>query len=68
MKILNAARLREGGLTARYHRYILGDKSNAGQDASLRVEMGNPDLRYFPMELAITMGVSIYYAREESSA
>jgi len=55
-------------LTTRYHRYTIGDKSDESQDASLRVEIGNPDLRYFPMELTITMGVIIYYAREESSA
>ena len=30
-----------GGLTTRCHGYIIGDKSDEGQDASLRVEMGN---------------------------
>ena len=28
-------------LTTRYHGYIISDKSNEGQDASLRIEMGN---------------------------
>ena len=32
-------------LTTRCHRYIIGDKSNEGQDASLRIEMGNVGLR-----------------------
>ena len=30
-------------LTTRCHRYIIADKSNEGQDASLRIEMGNPN-------------------------
>ncbi len=29
-------------MTTRYHGYIIGDKSDKGQDAVLRVEMGNP--------------------------
>ena len=33
-----------GRLTTRYHGYIIGDKSNEGQDASWRIEMGNPKL------------------------
>ena len=33
-----------GGLTTRCHGYIIGDKSDEGQDASLRVEMGNVGL------------------------
>jgi FtsP/CotA-like multicopper oxidase with cupredoxin domain len=28
-------------LTTRYHRYIIADKSNEGQDTSLQIEMGN---------------------------
>ncbi len=31
-------------MTTRYHGYIIGDKNNAGQDASLRIEMGNVGL------------------------
>ena len=34
-----------GGLTTRCHGYIIGDKSDEGQDASLLVEMGNPGLK-----------------------
>ena len=30
-----------GGLITRCHGYIIGDKSDEGPDASLRVEMGN---------------------------
>ena len=33
-----------GGLTTRYHGYTITDKSDEGQDASLRIEMGDPDL------------------------
>ncbi len=32
-------------LTTRYHRYIIADKRHEGQDASLRIEMGNPNLQ-----------------------
>ena len=31
-------------LTTRYHGYTICDKSNAGQDDSLRIEMGNPKI------------------------
>ena len=30
-------------MTTRYHGYTIGDKSNAGQDAALRIEMVNPN-------------------------
>ncbi len=30
-------------LTPRYHGYIIGDKSDEGQDAPSRIEMGNPN-------------------------
>ena len=30
-----------GRLTTRYHGHIIGDNSDEGQDASLRVKMGN---------------------------
>jgi len=33
-----------GGLTTRYHGYTITGKSDEGQDASLRIEMGNPKL------------------------
>ena len=33
----------EVDLTTRYHVRIITDKSNESQDASLRVEMGNPE-------------------------
>jgi len=36
-------------LTNRCHRYSIADKSNEGQDASLRVEMGNPGLKEMEM-------------------
>ena len=31
-------------LTTRCHGYIIGDGRDEGQDASLRIEMGNPNL------------------------
>ena len=34
-------------LTTRCHEYIISDKSNAGQDASLLIEMGNPGSKVF---------------------
>ena len=33
-----------GKLITRYHDYIIADKSNEGQDAPLRIDMGNPNL------------------------
>lgn len=38
-------------MTARYHRYIIGDKSNTGKDAPLRIEMGAIGLSGFKQEL-----------------
>ena len=43
--VADCCRAPGGGLTTRYHGYIIGDKSDAGQDASPRVEMGKPNLR-----------------------
>jgi hypothetical protein len=36
-------------LTDKYHKFTIGDKSNNGQDASLRIEMGNINLDKLPL-------------------
>jgi len=45
---VSADKAPRGRLTARYHGYIIADKSDKGQDAALRVEMGNVGLQPSP--------------------
>jgi len=54
-----------GGLTTRCHGYIIGDKSDEGQDASLRVEMGNVG-SYNELDTVIFWSVGVEIRRETS--
>ncbi len=42
LRILSATKLRGEIWPSGNHGYIISDKSNEAQDASLRIEMGNP--------------------------
>ena len=56
-----------GGLTTRCHGYIIGDKSDEGQDASLRVEMGNVGLSLSATILMLNLFITPISVASDSS-